>query len=526
MNAHEQSPSNVAHQVLANPTAISIHSLPNDVYPIITQFLSNRSLLSFQRSNKHFYQHCRSPICWRQHKWFIDKLVLENAISSYVPSYQYVSSIEVSPNLSSSDIEQCLSHLTISSFPYLTTLSVHILTDTAVEHICHTNMKSLNVQQHSQISKMGFEMICNRFPTLTELKLPCTRLNQLYAESEPQVESGVNAFPSLARLTSLTSLDLSQSDIDDIAMEHISTACINLRTLNVSGCQRITDMGISSISSIASLTELNVNRTNMTGEGMKYVSQMKPLQTLDLFITGLSSNWSADIAFPYLTKLRVPPSTNDISLSHCIPISLPNLQELHLAECQMTDAGLVSIIQFHSLRSLTLSKTNISDSGLKFLSTSSLAHSLHELNILECNAFSEMALSTYLPHFLSLQQLAFSWQQNATLASSSEMHSLTHLNLFATSDFTYEDVSMYFTRLTKLQVLILSDWGGKIDMHCLLHILRALPRLHTFSFPCHGIPFAVANYWRNECTYGKGEFREEEGKEKFCTFLEDKLSNM
>lgn len=144
-------------------------------------------------------------------------------------------------------------------------------------------------------------------------------------------------------LSKLTILDLSDTKITGTGLHHLKD--MSLTTLNLSGCENISDVGLTYLPT--SLTELHlVGCSKITNAALEFLPR-----------------------FTQLTKLR---------LGHCREITneglkhvgeLDTLTELELLECHsITDDGLSPMVRLKNLRSLVLCGCNdITDAGVKSL---------------------------------------------------------------------------------------------------------------------------------------------------------------
>jgi Leucine-rich repeat (LRR) protein len=137
------------------------------------------------------------------------------------------------------------------------------------------------------------------------------------------------------------------------------------------------------------VTEFSLRGTQVTDAGLKHLSPLENLKSLDLgdtrvaglkqlprfaTLTDLSLS-DSPVTDAALTALAAVPNLSVLSLSGTwitdagldhLP-ALPNLSELHLDGTRITDVGLQSLRRFPQLSELALAKTRVSSAGIKEL---------------------------------------------------------------------------------------------------------------------------------------------------------------
>jgi hypothetical protein len=92
----------------------------------------------------------------------------------------------------------------------------------------------------------------------------------------------------LSSLHTLTSLDLSSANLTGFGLQHLSSLHA-LTTLNIYGCKRLTDAGLQHLSSLHALTTLKLSGcTSLTDAGLQHLSSLHALRSLDLSFTDLT----------------------------------------------------------------------------------------------------------------------------------------------------------------------------------------------------------------------------------------------
>ncbi len=121
----------------------------------------------------------------------------------------------------------------------------------------------------------------------------------------------------LKALTSLQSLDLTNSKVTDAGLAHLK-GLTRLQVLNLSGTQ-VTDAGLVHLKGLTSLKRLDLTYTRITGAGLAHVEGLTSLKTLALGYTKIT----------------------DPRLEHLF--GLTKLQTLYLTNTKVTGAGVKAL---------------------------------------------------------------------------------------------------------------------------------------------------------------------------------------
>jgi hypothetical protein len=143
----------------------------------------------------------------------------------------------------------------------------------------------------------------------------------------------------LARLPSLSRLDLSLTRISDHGLQQLKNAP-GITDLNLRYAELITDAGLAAVKRWKHLQRLSLRGTKITDTTLQHLS-------------GVTSLESLDIGFVQVTDVGLDALT-----------SLPNLKELAIGGNKLTDVGLQPLRQMPGLMSLDLSGAQRTDSGL------------------------------------------------------------------------------------------------------------------------------------------------------------------
>ena len=198
---------------------------------------------------------------------------------------------EISIKLSSQPIETfILVHCTISSNNLLK---------------CITNLKKLTL--------LGLQLM-----TITELMtkaiVDCQNLRILLLSSSNLSNISLASVQKLFQsLCKLEVIDLSYCEIDDNFLWIIRSNCKNLKSINLNICFKITDIGLSHITSLPKLEKLFIyGASNVTDSSIKFMSNIKELKCgniKDFKKEGLCNLLRTS---PYLQKLDIRKCKEDV----------------------------------------------------------------------------------------------------------------------------------------------------------------------------------------------------------------------
>ncbi len=169
-------------------------------------------------------------------------------------------------------------------------------------------------------------------------------------------------------------LDLSPygNKITDEMLAQIIELFPNVVSLNLSGCEEITDAGLAHLKELTQLTDLNLVWCHLiTDAGLAHLARLTQLTSLNLFGCALIT----DAGLAHLARLT---QLTDLNLVWCHLITdaglahlagLAQLTSLNLSDCALiTDAGLAHLAGLAQLTYLDLSDCAlITDAGLAHL---------------------------------------------------------------------------------------------------------------------------------------------------------------
>uniref|UniRef100_A0A667ZRN9 Si:ch73-173p19.1 n=1 Tax=Myripristis murdjan TaxID=586833 RepID=A0A667ZRN9_9TELE len=294
---------------------------------------------------------------------------------------------------------------------YLSLASCSKLTDSCLQHI--TGLKSLCFLSLDQtkVTDAGMVLYLQSAPScLTQLSLNQTAVTEatlaVLPTCAPQLRllsikhTKVSDVSALAELASLQTLNLDGTGVTEGSLEHLAShptlsslsvagipvvdgnhaleiiSGLRLTQLTLPGRHSVTDSGLLFLSRLSLLSELDLtDYTQVTDQGVSQLSTMTRLKKLSL-----SNTQVTDAGLPPLCSLQ---ELQELCLDRTAVTSrgvaglitcLPHLQVLGLASTQVGDTvvrrGLTHCSQ---LLKLNLSRTRITDHGLKFLKHMHLA---------------------------------------------------------------------------------------------------------------------------------------------------------
>lgn len=294
---------------------------------------------------------------------------------------------------------------------YLNLTSCSKLTDSCLQHI--TGLKSLCFLSLDQtkVTDAGMVLYLQSAPScLSQLSLNQTAVTEatlvVLPTCVPQLrllsikQTKVRDVSALAELSSLQTLNLDGTGVMESSLEHLAThptlsslslagipvadgnhalqiiSGLKLTQLTLPGRHSVTDSGLAFLSRLSLLLELDLtDYTQVTDQGVSQLSIMNRLKKLSL-----SNTQVTDAGLPSLRGLQ---ELQELCLDRTAVTSrgvaelitcLPHLQVLGLASTQVGDTVVRrGLIRCNQLVKLNLSRTRITDHGLKFLKHMHLA---------------------------------------------------------------------------------------------------------------------------------------------------------
>ncbi|MBC8877240.1 MAG: hypothetical protein H8E44_48040 [Planctomycetes bacterium] len=164
---------------------------------------------------------------------------------------------------------------------------------------------------------------------------------------------------ALGELPRLTALDLWSESFNGAGLAALS-ACPDLWSLRLSKCS-VTADGLASLKELSSLMVLNLSETEVDSTIGQTISQLPNLTTLDLSKTKVDDELAASLAGqPALASLnlRYNPAVTDKTLKTLAENPPPHLRNLQLSGTQVTDEGVKLLTTVKTLRFLLTGNTS------------------------------------------------------------------------------------------------------------------------------------------------------------------------
>jgi len=249
------------------------------------------------------------------------------------------------------------------------------LTDDGIETmmgVLGSRIQSLDISCCTGMTNGGLMQIATKCPVLRRLSLRCCNFNR----------DGVEV--AARSLTCLTELDLTGfRALKDSGAVSIALSCPSLKSINLSGCSAISDVGVGTFSCCLDLTSFILSKCALvTDSGIQAVAMSCcALEHLDL--SGCK---------------KITNAVGKILVDHC-----PALRFLSLSGCiRFSDEGLSALSQLKEIRSLNLIGCKVSNAGLSALAANG-SGSLEALYVLSSSSIETGLLKL----FSNCPQLAY-----------------------------------------------------------------------------------------------------------------------
>lgn len=243
------------------------------------------------------------------------------------------------------------------------------------------------------------------------------------------VKLPAGGFAGFSPQSTFTQVELADSTIDAAGLKSLS-GVKTLNRVNLSGATAVNADGLTALSQIPQLVDLDISRNASMGANVTGVLAQMPLVRLNAAQTSVN-----DAGLPNLAGMR---TLKELSLSFC-PITgvgfrnafkSSQLIKLEVAETNFGEPGLLAIRGMKSLEEL-----NVYKCGLKPLNTVKTAFSsLPNLRVLHIgvNGVFDAAIGPWFGNCKNLEELNLSGHKsmvtNAGLAGLVKLKNLKHLN--------------------------------------------------------------------------------------------------
>ncbi|XP_048015444.1 dynein regulatory complex subunit 6 isoform X1 [Megalobrama amblycephala] len=254
---------------------------------------------------------------------------------------------------------------------------------------CH-RLSHLDLSGCSQISVDGFtyvaeacsslqQIVLDDLPTLTDTCLQvlvskCRSLTVISLLDSPFVSDV--AFKTIAEVISLTKIQIEGNErMTDSSLKALCRSSLKLSEVHVSDCPRMTDASLKSLGSLTKLCKLNISGCiKVTDMGIHYITE------------GQSAVELRELDLSYCPKVT------DLSLKR-ITQRCSNLTHLTVCFCEnLTDNGFECLDKCASLVSLDITGCKIHDKGLAVLGAN---NSLRKLTATECVFITDKGIKMF-----------------------------------------------------------------------------------------------------------------------------------
>jgi len=249
------------------------------------------------------------------------------------------------------------------------------VTDDGIETmmgVLGSRIKSLDISCCTGITNGGLMQIATKCPVLRRLSLRCCNFNR----------DGIEV--AARSLTCLTEFDLTGfKALKDSGAVSIALSCPSLKSINLSGCSAISDVGVGTFSCCLALASVNLSKCALvTDSGIQAVTMScRALENLD--VSGCK---------------KVTNALGKILAEQC-----PGLRSLSLSGCaRFSDEGLNALSMLKEICSLNLIGCKVSNAGLTAMAANG-SGSLEALYVSSCSNIEPGLLRL----FSSCPQLAY-----------------------------------------------------------------------------------------------------------------------
>ncbi|KAG7231193.1 hypothetical protein INR49_012024 [Caranx melampygus] len=332
-----------------------------------------------------------------QQVWSVSVILLMNLLNIFCPD-SGLSILSSLVKLQYLNLASC-SKLTDSCLQHIRGWAFLTLTNKGLKNLCFLSL------DQTKVSDAGMVLYLQSAPScLSQLSLNQTAVTEatlgVLPTCVPQLrllsikQTKVEDVSALAELLSLQTLNLDGTGVTEASLKYLATlpalsslslagipvadgnhalqiiSGLKLTHLTLPGRHSVNDSGLSFLSDLTLLSELDLtDYTQVTDQGVKQLSNMLRLKKLSL-----SNTQVTDAGLPSLRGLQ---ELQELCLDRTavtsrgvadLIVCLPHLQVLGLASTQVGDTVVRrGLIRCNQLVKLNLSRTRITDHGLKFL---------------------------------------------------------------------------------------------------------------------------------------------------------------
>jgi hypothetical protein len=201
-------------------------------------------------------------------------------------------------------------------------------------------------------------------------KLSSLRLERLRAHGLLSPHASLHDISPNIPTVSVKVLDVSSSEcVDDAFLQHLGQHFVNLEDLNISKCALVTDDGLAHLASLRRLRTLNTSGCLR----LTRIPNIESLTSVDISNTNFENANRETWARPWVANLK------HLNLDSCNKFenwgvwntqevrNLSSLRSLNLADTDINDEALPRVCDLTNLTDLSLFYCNLRDAGMKHL---------------------------------------------------------------------------------------------------------------------------------------------------------------
>jgi len=186
------------------------------------------------------------------------------------------------------------------------------LTDAAIVHVSTlANLTTLDLSYCHRVTDTGFMHLAK-----------LQHLQSLTVRGGARLRTCVETLEYDMPRLQLQHLDLQECfHLTDEDLEHLTRTFVNVLDLNLKSCLRVTDAGLQHVARLRHLRRLDLGFCNFHNHGLQHLVALPSLQYLNLF----RNRFVTDLGVAYLTSIA---SLTHLNVKECVNVSAGVAQEL------------------------------------------------------------------------------------------------------------------------------------------------------------------------------------------------------
>jgi len=242
------------------------------------------------------------------------------------------------------------------------------ITDRGLAHL--KQLKTLErlelPQDQKGITDAGLAHI-GELPNLRSLQVSRIHFNDPKTNKEYYTDAGL---AELAKCRLLGDLSLGSIGITDAGMDHVAKLT-NLKSLNLFGCDNVTDAGLVKLRGLKSLTSLHITDAEITIAGLNGLNALSRLERIHVYdlrrggaVLDFSSMPNLEDLMLYFER-KSGEAFTDADLA-CLS-GLKRLNNLQISPCNCTDKGVASLAGLIKMDRLSIGGPALTDEAIRHL---------------------------------------------------------------------------------------------------------------------------------------------------------------